>query len=66
MPIYYVTIEPNGAILAEYRIKADSLEAAKDFATDRFWEHDIDDAGFGVYGHESSDQDTPADFAAGE
>ena len=66
MPIYHVTIIPEPIVDPEYRIEADSLEAAKEAAEDAFFEGVRDMVAFEVEGELADDQDEPADFAAGE
>ena len=66
MPIYKVTIYPEPLIDMEYRIEADSLEKAEQAATSQFYDSATDFLAFTVNGEEAQDQDTPADFAAGD
>lgn len=64
MPIYNITVTPDPILEQEYRVEANSLEEAKEAASDAFYNQVSDLVVFEVEGELSDDQEGAIDFEA--
>ena len=62
MPVYNITVTPDPIFEQEYRVEADSLEAAKEAASDAFYNQVSDLVVFEATGDLSDDQEGAIDF----
>lgn len=62
MPIYNITVTPDPILEQEYRVEANSLEGAKEAASDAFYNQVSDLVVFEVEGELSDDQEGAIDF----
>ena len=63
MTVYDITITPDPACSAEFRIEANNLEDAKDVALELLVTRGLSSIEFEVEGEESDDQESGVDYS---